>query len=95
MHRYHIFISDTDSDTPFSVSADNEYRSDISLQFARLHNILTFWLCIFKLLVAYTATDNPHILFYVIFKQQITSFYTSSDILQLFYSAINFLLNTK
>ena len=28
MHRYHIFISDTDSDTPFSVSADTEYRSD-------------------------------------------------------------------
>ena len=28
MDRYHNFISDTDSDTPFSVSADPEYRSD-------------------------------------------------------------------
>ena len=28
MRRYHNFISDTDSDTPFSVSADTEYRSD-------------------------------------------------------------------
>ena len=26
--RYHILISDTDSDTPFSVSADTEYRSN-------------------------------------------------------------------
>ena len=28
MHRYHNFISDTDSDTPFSVSAETEYQFD-------------------------------------------------------------------
>ena len=28
MHWYQIFIFDTDSDSPFSVSADTEYRSD-------------------------------------------------------------------
>ena len=27
MHRYHNFTSDTDSDTPFSVSADTKYWS--------------------------------------------------------------------
>ena len=28
MHRYHIFISDTDSDSPFSVLANSEYQCD-------------------------------------------------------------------